>query len=100
MRLLGKNSKFNSNPFMTKQLLKAIMRRSTFLTKADLLKIGIFIRSKGNLFFYLLRKIRKSYFGSINIKAISDNKQLWKMIKTAFKWYGAKFKQTSANRTR
>ena len=68
---------------MTKQLLKAIMRHSTFLTKADLLKIGIFIRSKGSFVFLSPEKV---IFESINIKAISDNKQLWKMIKTAFKW--------------
>ena len=56
-RFRKKILRFNNNPFMAKQLRKAVVRRVTFLRKFDLRKIGIFTRSK-EIFVNLREKLK------------------------------------------
>ena len=82
-----KSQRFNSNRFMTKQMRKAIIRRSR------LKNIYNQARSPENWDNYkkqhsfcvdLLQKTKRSYVEQINIKDISDHKKFWNTIKLFF----------------
>ena len=70
-----KIQRFNNNPFMTKQLRKAIMHRSRLknvFNKSHTPKHGIAIKNR-NFCVNLLRKTKKEYFENINVKDINEN---------------------------
>ena len=77
----------NEDPFMTKELHNAIMKRSRYRNK--------FLKDKSqtsrenykiqrNLCKKLLRKTKKSYFESLNTKKITDNRTFWKTVVPLF----------------
>ena len=80
--------RFNNSHFMTKTLRKAIMHRSR-------LKIYIYIpkrnnknwgnyKKQTNFCVDLLRKTKTEYFKNLNVKDLSDNRKLWKIMKPYF----------------
>ena len=78
---------FNNNRFITKQLRKAIMRRSrlkNIYNKTRSPENWDNYKKQRNFCVDLLRKTKRSYFEQINIKNISDNKKFWNTIKTFF----------------
>ena len=82
-----KIQRFNNNPFMTKQLCKAIMhcyRLKNIFNKSRTPKIWDSYKKQRNFCVNLLRKTKKEYFENINVKDINDNKKFWKTIKPFF----------------
>ena len=78
---------FNNNRFITKQLRKAIMRRSrlkNIYNKTRSPENWDNYKKQRNFCVDLLRKTKRSYFEQINVKNISDNKKFWNTIKTFF----------------
>ena len=72
---------------MTKQLRKAIMRRSrlkNICNKTRSPENWDNYKKQSNFCVDLLRKTKRSYFEKINIKDISDNKKFWNTIKPFF----------------
>ena len=74
----------NNNAFMTKELRKEIMLPSKLRNKFN--KEGNHInwcnyKRQRNHCFNILRKTKKEYFNSLNIKQVSDNKLFWKSVK-------------------
>ena len=79
--------RFNNNRYMTKQLHKAIVRRSrlkNISNKTRSAENWDNYKKQRNFCVDLLRKIKRSYFEQINIKDIIDNKKFWKTIKPFF----------------
>ena len=71
-------------PFVTKDLSKAIMKRSKlrnnyFLKKTDANKI--LHKKQRNYCVSLLRKSKTNYYENLDEKEVSENKLLWKVIK-------------------
>ena len=82
-----KIQRFNNNPFMTKQLRKAIMHRSRLknvFNKTCTPKTYDSYKKQRNFCVNLLRKTKKEYFENIIVKDINDNKKFWKTIKPFF----------------
>ena len=78
-----KIQRFNNNPFMIKQLRKAIMHRSRLknvFKKSRTPKTWDSYKNQRNFCVNLLRKTKKEYFENINVKDINDNKKPWKTI--------------------
>ena len=74
----------NHANFVTKQLRKAIMKRSKL--RNDFLKdrndaSQSAYRKQRNLCVTLLRKAKKQYFSNLEPKLITDNKKFWKSVK-------------------
>ena len=82
-----KYTRANHNPFINKNLRKAIMNRSrlknTFLKKKTTEAHNNYKRYR-NLCTNLLRRSKRSYFNSIKPSRITDNKKFWKTIKPMF----------------
>ena len=77
----------NNANFVTKQLRKAIMKRSKL--RNDFLKdrndaSQSAYRKQRNLCVTFLRKAKKQYFSNLEPKLITDNKKLWKSVKPLF----------------
>ena len=77
----------NNNPFMTKDLRKAIMESSKL--KNEFNKIRSYnseraYKKQRNLCTYLLRKEMKNYYSNLDPSCISDNKRFWNMVKPLF----------------
>ena len=74
----------NHMPFMTKDLSKAIMKRSN-LRKKYLDQKNTYNRRRyneqRNYCVTLLRRTKKIYFNNLNEKLVTDNKLFWKTIK-------------------
>ena len=72
---------------MTKTLRKAIMQRSKFKNlyneKRTVLSWENYKRQR-NYCVNLLRRSKKSYFGNLNVKNLTDNRKFWKSIKPYF----------------
>ena len=74
----------NNNGFMTKELRKEIMLQSKLKSKFN--KEGNHInwcnyKRQRNRCLSILRKTKKGYFNSLNIKQVSHNKLFWKSVK-------------------
>ena len=83
-----KIQRFDNNPFMTKQLRKAIMHRSRLknvFNKNCTPKSWNIYKKQRNFCVNLLRKTKKQYFENINIKDINDNKKFRKTTKPFFR---------------
>ena len=77
----------NNNPFMTKELRKAIMLRSKLrnrLNKNKTLEAHLAYKRQRNLCTSLLRKCKRNFYGNLNPSVISDNKTFWKIVKPFF----------------
>ena len=77
----------NHANFVTKQLRKAIMKRSKL--RNDFLKdrndaSQSAYRKQRNLCVTLLRKAKKQYFSNLEPKLITDNKKFWNSVKPLF----------------
>ena len=77
----------NHSNFVTKELQKAIMKRSRlrnyFLRKRDELSKSAYKKQR-NYCVNLLRKIKKKYYSNIGIKSVNDNRKFWKTVKPLF----------------
>ena len=70
----------NNQPFVTKQLRKAIMTRSTFKNKYNKNaneENGRLYKKQRNFCVSLLRKEKKNYYNNLDLKIIDDNKKFW-----------------------
>ena len=76
--LKKKTLRHNNNTFMTNELWKEIMLRPKFKNKFNKERNHI------NWCLSILRKTKKEYFNSLNIKQVSDNKLFWKSVKPFF----------------
>ena len=73
----------NNNPYMTKTLRKAIMLRSKLKNKHNKTRSTENwdnYKQQRNFCVNLLLNTKRSYFGNLNLKNISDNSKLWKTI--------------------
>ena len=74
-------------PFITKDLSKAIMKRSrlrnNFLKNKTEQNKTLYTKQR-NYCVSLLKKSKKKYFANLNEKDILDNKLFWKTIKPSF----------------
>ena len=85
--LKSKILRANDNPFMTKELRKAIMVRSRLrnkLNKKQTYSSKIAYKRQRNFCTSLLRKTKKEYYGNLNPINISYNKKCWKTVKPFF----------------
>ena len=77
----------NNNAFMTKELRKEIMLRSKLKNKFNKERNHINwcnYKRQRNYCLSILRKSKKEYFNSLNMKQVSDNKLFWKSVKPFF----------------
>ena len=77
----------NNNAFMTKELRKEIMLRSKLKNKFNKERNHINwynYKRQRNHCLSILRKSKKEYFNSLNMKQVSDNKLFWKSVKPFF----------------
>ena len=77
----------NNNAFMTKELRKEIMLRSKLKNKFNKERNHINwcnYKRQRNRCLSILRKSKKEYFNSLNMKQVSDNKLFWKSVKPFF----------------
>ena len=79
--------RYNQGSFMTNDLRKAIMNRSRLLNKfkkdnSEQNKWGY--KKQRNLCVKLLKKAKRTFYNTLDVKKISDNKTFWKTIKPNF----------------
>ena len=78
-----KDARANEAPFMTKELHKAIMKRSRLRNKflKDRTENNqINFKLQRNFCKKLLGTTKKSYYSNLDIKKVTDNKTFWKTI--------------------
>ena len=77
----------NNQPFMTKTLRKAIMKRSKLRNKFNEERIienwSEYDRQR-NLFSNLLKQSKKRHLNSLNVNVVTANKKFWKTIEPFF----------------
>ena len=79
--------RYNQGPFMTNDLRKAIMNRSRLLNKfkkdnSEQNKWAY--KKQRNLCVKLLKKAKRTFYNTLDVKKISDIKTFWKTIKPNF----------------
>ena len=77
---------------MTKELRKEIMLRSKLKNKFNKERNHInwcYYKCQRNHCLRILRKTKKEYFNSLNMKQVSDNKLFWKSVKPFFNGKGS-----------
>ena len=77
----------NDGPFMTKELLKAIMHRSKLKNTYNKNKSDEdhkAYKRQRNRCVKLLRNAKNSYFRNIDLSNLTDNRKFWKAIKPVF----------------
>ena len=77
----------HNNVFMTKELREEIMLRSKLKNKFNKERNHINwcnYKRQRNHCLSILRKTKKEYFNSLNIKQVSDNRLFWKSVKPFF----------------
>ena len=83
-----KCARANENPFITKEIRKAIMLRSKLLNKLHKQKsltAEIAYKKQRNICTSLIRKTKQSYYRHISPQTVTNNKNFWKNIKPFFK---------------
>ena len=73
--------RYNHSPFMTNKLRKEIMKRSKLKRIFNVRKN---YTKQRNFCYSLLRRTKKEYFESINIKNISESRTFWKTVTPYF----------------
>ena len=79
--------RYNNNPFMTKDLRKQIMvqfKLRNIFNKNRNYKDWCKSKRQRNLCLNLLRKTKKSFYKTLDVKQVSDNKVFWKKVKPSF----------------
>ena len=94
LRVLNKHApmktkyvRHNQAAFMNKELRKAIMTRTKLLNKFHKDKSDLNRKAynkQRNYCVKILRKSKKDYFNSLNVKQITDNKKFWQTVKPCF----------------
>ena len=82
-----KNFRANQGRFMTKDLHKAIMKRSSLRNKFLRDRTDISIeeyKNQRNLCISLFKKAKKDHFGNLDIKSVTHNKKFWQTVKPLF----------------
>ena len=77
----------NQGRFMTKDLHKAIMKRSRLRNKFLRDRTDISreeYKKQRNLCVSLLKKAKKDHFANLDIKPVTDNKKFWQTVKPLF----------------
>ena len=77
----------NQGRFVTKDLYKAIMKRSRLRNKFLCDRTDISreeYKKQRNLCFDLLKKAKKDHFVNLDIKSVTDNKKFWQTVKSLF----------------
>ena len=77
----------NNNPFVTKELRKAIMQHSKLRNRYNKLKTmeaNVAYKRQRNMCTSLLKKTKTIYYGSLNPSAVIDNIKFWKVVKPFF----------------
>ena len=77
----------NNQPFMTKTLRKAIMKRSKLRNKFNEernIENWSEYKRQRNLCSNLLKQSKKRHFNSLNVNDVTENKKFWKTIKPFF----------------
>ena len=72
---------------MTKELLKAIMKRSQLknrYNKNQNYKNWYLYKKQRNFCVSFIKKTKRNYFKNVKIQDITDNKKLWKTIRSYF----------------
>ena len=85
--LKQKHLRANHGSFVTKELRKAIMKRSRLRNvylqyRTEISKIAY--NKQRNICVSLLKKSKRSYFGNLDIQTMTDNKKFWKRISPLF----------------
>jgi len=85
--LKQKHLRANNGNFVTKELRKAIMKRSRLKqkfmkTKSDISKIAY--KKQRNICVALVKKSKRTYFANLDTKSIQDNKKFWKNVSPLF----------------
>ena len=82
----------NNNAFMTKELRKEILLRSKLKNEFNKERNHISwynYKRQRNRCLSILRKTKKEFFNSLNIKQVSDNELFWKIVKPFFSEKGS-----------
>ena len=77
----------NNNPFMTKEFLKAIMKRSQLKNRCNKnqnYKNWYLYKKQRNFCVSLIKKTKRNYFKNVKIQDITDHKKFWKTIRSYF----------------
>ena len=77
----------NNNPFMTKELQKAIMKRSQLKKRHNrnhYYENCYLYEKQKNFCVSPLRKTKRNHFKNLKIQDITDNKKFWKTIQSYF----------------
>ena len=77
----------NNNPFMTKELRKAIMKRSQMKNRYNKnrnYENWYLYKKQSNFCVSLLRKTKRNYFKNVKMQDITDNKKFWETIRPYF----------------
>ena len=85
--LKSKIIRANDNPFMTKEIRKAIMIRSKLrnqLNRKKTLSCKMAYNKQRNICTALIRRTKKEYYSKLNPETICDNKTFWKTVKPFF----------------
>ena len=81
----------NHKPYMTKNVRKAIMRRSALENKYykdKLPETNRAYKKQKNYTRKLIRKEKRRYFSNLNINNYTDNKKIWNTVKPLFSNHG------------
>ena len=77
----------NNSNFVTKNIRKAIMKRSKLRNKylrERTNETKSLYKKQKNLCVSILRKNKRDYFGNLNNKIVTDNRKFWKIISSLF----------------
>jgi len=88
----------NDQPFMTKELRKEHMKRSrlrNIYLKNRNETNAIAYKRQRNKCVFLLKKVKKTYFGNLKPSKISDNKNFWKTVNPLFSEKGVSIDKIS-----
>ena len=77
----------NDGPFMTRELRKAIMKRTRLKNSFNKMRTNenrAACKKQRNLCVKILRQNKKLYYAQLDPKVVSDNKKFWKTVKPLF----------------
>ena len=77
----------NHSPFINKKISKAIMKRTQLRNicfKLRAIESKLAYTKQRNYCVTVIRKGKKEYYGSTDVKDITDNKKFWKTVKALF----------------
>ena len=90
-KVLNKHNRHSSNPFMTKQLRKAIMKRSQLKNRNNKnhnYENWYLYKKRRNFCVSLLRKPKRNHLKNVKMQDVTDNKKILKTIRPYFSAIG------------